>query len=159
MNRFAKILLISFAVGALMLLGSGFIVAGTVAHSGLVTVSIHEEGPDGVDLFIPVPAGLVKAGISLAPLVLSMIDDHGVDQELERFREELDVILPVVIEMLDLLETLPDATLVEVESRNEYVRVSKEGGKIRVLFDEADTRISISVPVDVFRSVGGFLAG
>ena len=159
MNRLAKILAISFAVGVLMLVGTGFIVAGTVATSGLVTVSIHEKGPDGIDLFIPVPAGLVEVGLSLAPVVLSVLDNHHVDHELDRFRDELDLLLPVVVEMLKVLETMPDATLVEVEGHDEYVRVSKERGSIRVLVEQVDTRISISVPVRVFRSVGGFLAG
>jgi hypothetical protein len=159
MNRIAKILIISFAVGVLMLIGSGFIVAGTVASSGLVTVSVHESGPDGMDLFIPVPAGLVKVGLALTPVVLSMVDSHALDHELERYREELDLILPAVVEMLSVLETMPDATLVEVEGRDEYVKVTKEGRKIRVLVDEPDARVSISIPVSVFRSVGGFLAG
>ena len=159
MNRIAKILVISFAVGALMLLGSGFIVAGTVAKSGLVTISVHEKGPDGMDLFIPVPAGLVKVGLSLAPVVLRVVGQRDIDHELEQYREELDLILPAVVEVLAVLESMPDTTLVEVEGRNEYVRVTKEGGRIRVLVDEDDTRISISVPVHLFRSVGDFLAG
>ncbi len=159
MNRLVKILAISFAVGVLMLVGTGFIVAATVARSGLVTISVHEEGPDGIDLFIPIPAALVEVGLSLAPVVLSALDNHHVDHELDRFREELDLILPALVEMLKVLETMPDATLVEVEGHNEYVRVTKERGSIRVLVEQEDSRISISVPVRVFRSVGGFLAG
>ena len=40
------------------------------------------------------------------------MDNHELDRELARFRDELDLILPAVVEMLATLESMPDATSV-----------------------------------------------
>lgn len=159
MSRVTRVLAITVGAVLVLVLGSGFIVAGTVVTSGLVTVSVHESGPDGLDLYIPVPAGLVEAALSLAPIVLNVVGDHHADRELERVRAELDELMPAITAALDELDDMPDATLVEVEGDHEYVRVRKVRGTIEVQVLEDDTRILISVPTKVFRAVGGFLAG
>lgn len=159
MSRINRVLAITVGAILVLVLGSGFIVAGTVVTSGLVTVSVHESGPDGLDLYIPVPAGLVEAALSMAPVVLDMVGDHHADRELERVREQLDELMPAINATLDELDDMPSATLVEVDGEHEYVRVRKVRGAIEVQVLEDDTRILISVPTSVFRAVGGFLAG
>lgn len=159
MSRLMRILAVSTGVVMLLVLGSGVMVAGTVARSGLVTVSIQEKGPDGLNLFIPVPAGLIEMTLSLAPVVLSVVDHDVLDRELERVRDDLEALWPAIAAVLEAIDDMPDATLVEVEGPHEYVLVTKERGKIKVVVEEDDTRISISVPTRVLRAVGGFLAG
>ena len=159
MSRATRAIAIVLGAIAVLVLGSGIIVAGTVATSGLVTVSVHETGPDGIDLYIPVPAGLVEGVLALAPIVLEMVDDHHVDHELDRVREELNALMPAIEAALAELEEMPNATLVEVVSDREYVRVSKVRGAIEVQVEEEDVRVRIAVPTRVFRAIGGFFAG
>ena len=144
---------------AVLVLGSSFLVAGSVATSGLVSVSVHEPGPDGLDLYIPVPAGLVEAALTLVPVVFSIAGDEHLEHELEQVRVELDEILPALEGLLEELEEMPDTTLVEVEGDDEYVRVRKVRDAIQVRIEEDGTRISVTVPMSVFQAVGGFLAG
>ena len=159
MSRVTRVVAILVGAVLVLVLGSGFIVAGTMVTSGLVTVSVHESGPDGIDLYIPIPASLVEAALSLAPVVLDMVDDHHADGELERVREELDELMPAILAALDELDDMPNATLVEVDGEHEYVRVRKVRGAIEIQVLEDDARILVSVPTKVFRAVGGFLAG
>lgn len=157
MSRTAKILAILVGAALILVLGTGIMVAGTAITSGLMTVSIHEEGPDGVDLYVPVPAGLVEVSLAVAPAVLRMVDHHHFDAELDRVRAELDDALPAIEAVLEELSDMPDAVLVEIEGDDEYIRVSKEGRSIRIVVEEGGDRIAVSIPARVLRSVGGFL--
>ena len=157
MSRTAKILAILVGAALVLVMGTGIMVAGTVVTSGLATVSIHEEGPDGLDLYIPVPAGLIEASLSVAPVVLRLLPDDHLASELDRVRADLDHMLPALEAVLAELGNLPDAVLVEVEGESEYVRVSKQGGSIRVVVEEGGDRVVVSIPTRVFRQVGGLL--
>lgn len=159
MSRATKIAAVLVGIALVLVMGTGILVAGTVVTSGLMTISIHEAGPDGLDLYIPLPAGLVEASLAVAPVVLRTVGDHHMDAELEHIRAELDEILPALEAVLDELAEMPDAVLVEVESDREYVRVSKDGGSMRILVEEGGDRIAVVIPVSVFRSLGGFLLG
>jgi hypothetical protein len=164
MTRTAKILAVVVGAVLVLVLGTGLLVAGTAVSSGLagglMTVSVHEDGPDGVDLFIPVPAALVEVVIAVAPVAIRLADHHhDLDADLERAREELEVVLPALETLLDGLAEMPDAVLVEVEGAGEYVRVSKEGSSLVVLVEESGSRVAVRVPARVFRAVRGLVAG
>ncbi len=160
MTRTTKVLAVLVGMALVMVMGTGIMVAGTAVSSGLMTVSVHEEGPDGVDLYIPVPAGLVEVALGLAPVVLQLVDQHhDLDHELRHVRAELRDVLPVVEAMLDELADMPDAVLVEVDGDHEYVRVSKQGRSLEVLVEEGGNRVAVRIPTRVFRSLSGFLAG
>ncbi|HEX6861311.1 MAG TPA: hypothetical protein VF414_00765, partial [Thermoanaerobaculia bacterium] len=66
----AKVLLIFTAVCGLLLMGSGFLLAASIVQTGLVTVRVHESGPDGTHLYIPVPAALLHAGLTVLPALI-----------------------------------------------------------------------------------------
>lgn len=159
MTRATKVVAVLIGLALVLVLGTGMLVAGTAVTSGLMTLSIQEEGPDGLNLYVPVPAGLIEGALALTPVVLRLIDDQHGYGELERVRAELDELLPALEVMLDELPRMPDAVLVEVDGAGEYVRVSKEGRSLRVLVEEDGSRIAVTVPLSVFRSLGGFLRG
>jgi hypothetical protein len=148
-------------VGAVLVLvlGSSFLLAGSVVTGSLVTISVHEREPDGIDLYLPVPAGLVEATLTMAPVVFSALGDRHLEHEFEQLRLELDEMLPAIEAILAELEDLPSATLVEVEGSGESVRVSKVRGAIQIRVEEDGTRVNVTVPTRVFRAVGGFLTG
>jgi hypothetical protein len=142
-----------------LVLGTGIMVAGTAVTSGLMTVSVQEGGPDGLDLYVPLPAGVVEGALAVAPIALRFADDHGADGELAELRAELVDVLPIAVALLDGIARMPDAVLVEVEDGGEYVRVSKAGSRLEIQVIDGDDRVTVGVPVSVLRSVGRFLEG
>ena len=160
MSKTHKILAVLVGAALILVFSTGIMVAGTAVTNSLMTVSIHEGGPDGLDLFVPVPVGLVEAVLAIAPPMLRLVDEHHhIDAELGHIRAELDEVLPAIDAVLDGVSEMPDAVLVEIDGSNEYVRVSKEGRSINVLVMDGNDRISISVPTRVVRSLSRFLEG
>ena len=159
MSRAAKITAVLLGVAMVVVLGTGILVAGTAVTSGLMTVSVREGGPQGVDLYIPLPAGVVEGALAVAPIALRFADDHGGGGELAELRGELHDVLPLVVAMLDGIAGMPDAVLVEVEDGDDYVRVSKVGRKLEILVLDGGDRVAVGVPVSVLSSVGRFLRG
>lgn len=159
MSGFTRVVAILMGAVLVVIMGSGFIVAGTVATAGVVTVSVHESGPDGLDLYVPIPAAVVEAAVSLAPVLLDAVDEGRLDRELAGLRQDLAGLLPIVEAALKSLDDMPSATLVEVESDSEYVLVRKVRGAVEVRVEEEDAQVVVSVPIRVLRAAGGFLAG
>ena len=160
MSRANKIAAVLVGVALVLVLGTGILVAGTAATSvagGLMTVSVQESGPDGASLYVPVPAGLIHAALAVAPAVVRLSGHHGLENEIDHLREELDEMLPALEVVLDAIPDLPDAVLVEVEDGDEYVRISKEGDALRVLVLEDGSRVGVTIPVSVVRSLRGLL--
>jgi hypothetical protein len=127
---------------ALALLWTSTLVYAGVAvvRSQLVTVEIEERGPDGISLYIPLPAALVDAGLAIAPGVMP-------PDALADARQEIGEWGPFLEELAHLLTTLPDATLVTVDDGDERVLVAKRGRNLIVDVDSPDARVRVSVPV------------
>lgn len=139
------------AILLVLTLGTGILIAGTVAATGVVSVRVHESGPDGVHLYVPVPAVLVEAAITMAPLVVRLTGSGDVDRELARLRAEAGPWLPAVRSALAELDRLPDVTLVEVDGPAEHVSVRKHGRSLYVHAEEPGSRVSVVVPVRLVR--------
>jgi hypothetical protein len=136
MSKIAKILLILAAAWAVLLLGSGLLLAGTVLHSGLVRVAVDQ--PDTC-FDIAVPAALVHVGLATLPLVLE-------DEVLADVRADLGDFGPAAAAALRAIEDAPDAVLVEVEDHGEHVRVAKEGRNLEVYVQGADGTVEVTLP-------------
>ena len=136
-----------FVIALLCLLAPIFVfgatVAVTVAATGVATVRVSEPGPDGVDLWIPVPAVLFDLAIAAAPQFMP-------EYELEDARREVGPYLPMLRELADAIENLPSATLVEVETGRESVRISKEGRNFEIRVDSDDANVRVTVPARLF---------
>lgn len=116
-----------------------FAFATAVAATGTVTVSIHERGADGVRLYIPVPALLIDLAIFAAPRF--MPDDALAEarREIAPFRDSLEV-------LADEIESFPRGVIVDVQTPEEHIRVSKGWRSFEVAVDSDETDVRVSVP-------------
>ncbi len=145
---FGVLLLASFLV---LFVGSGLMLAATVAVTGVARVQI-EDRAEGFSLDIPVPALLIEGGALVASFALP-------DDELARLRVELGDVEPIVSSMLDELVALDDVVLVEVNDGSDWVRVEKRGGALVIDVEEPDTSVHLSVPLGSVRRSAGWLFG
>ena len=149
MSRGAKIFVGIAAGFAILLLGSGLLVAGTVAATGLVTVNVHDKA-EGTHIYLPVPAALVYLGMDLLPLV---VEDH----ELENMRRDMGEWGPFVAATLEGLADCPDGVLVDVRDRDETVRIVKEGRSFEIRVRSRNESVDITVPARLLSKVGRFV--
>ncbi|HXO19206.1 MAG TPA: hypothetical protein VOA87_04690 [Thermoanaerobaculia bacterium] len=126
---------------AVLLVGSGLLLAATVAASGLVTVQVHEK-EDGRHFYLPVPAAFLHAGIAFLPLAIPA-------GERAHMRAELDCKGPALAALFREIERCPDAVLVDVLDHGQSVRFVKEGRTLTVRVRGGDADVDVSLPVSV----------
>ena len=127
------------AIALIVLLMPFFVLGSAVAATGTVTVQVQETGPDGVKLWIPVPALLIDVALLLAPAV---IPDDALDEarrEIEPYRDSLEA-------LAEEIRTMPAGVLVDVQTGDEHVRVTKTWRSFQVAVDSPDADIQVSVP-------------
>ena len=151
MKTTAKVMLILVAAFGTLLMGSGFLLAASIVQSGLVTVKVHESGPDGTRLYLPVPAVLVHAGLSVLPALI----ERDVWEEV---RTDLGEWGPVAAEALRAVEDSPDAVLVEIENDRESVRIEKDGRTLEIRVRDGKDSFEISVPASLLGRVAREIA-
>lgn len=142
MRTATKVLLIAAVALGLIVMGSGMLLAASVVRSGMVTVKVHEPGPDGVRLYLPVPAALVHVGMSVLPAVM----EEDVWAEV---RTDLGEWGPVAAEALRAVEDAPDAVLVDVQNPRESVRIVKDGRNLEIHVKGDDGTVEISLPANL----------
>jgi len=151
MKKATKVLLVLAASFGLLLLGSGFLLAASIVQTGLVTVKVHESGPDGTHLYLPVPAILVHAGLTVLPALIE-------DDVWEDVRCDLGEWAPVAAEALRSVEDAPDAVLVEVENERESVRIEKVGRSLEIRVRDGKDSFEISLPASLLGRVAREIA-
>jgi hypothetical protein len=106
---------------------------------GWLVVDVRTPAPDRVNLKLPVPLGLIRLGLALAP-----DRELAVEAPVE-LRQQRDVALAV----LRALEESPDGTtFVRVTSPDANVRIAKEGGRLVVDVDADDARVRCNLRAD-----------
>lgn len=143
MKRILRIFAVLMIAGAVMLAGTGVALAAVVVHKGLVTVAIEDRSPDGVSLYLPVPAAFIEFGASVASLFIPHHERAALTRKLEPWRDSLHAAFQAI-------EDCPDAVLVNVESDHERVRISKEGRSLEISVHDRDADVRISLPVASF---------
>ena len=151
MKKATKVLLVLAATFGLILMGSGFLLAASIVQTGLVTVKVHESGPDGTHLYLPVPAILVHAGLTVLPALIE-------DDVWEDVRCDLGEWAPVAAEALRSVEDAPDAVLVEVENERESVRIEKVGRSLEIRVRDGKDSFEISLPASLLGRVAREIA-
>lgn len=151
MKKIAKVLLILTAAAGVLLMGSGFLLAASIVQTGLVTVKVHESGPDGTNLFVPVPAVLVHAGMAVLPALIE-------EDVWEEVRTDLGEWAPVAAEALRAVEDAPDGVLVEIENDREHVRIEKDGRSLEVRVRDGKDSFEISLPASLLGRVAREIA-
>ena len=128
------------AIALLCLFTPIFVFGATVAATGTVTVRVQDSGPDGVNLWIPVPAILLDVALFAAPSLIPM-------DELDEVRREAAPFLPGLRSLAHDLESIPaGSVLVQVQDRGETVMITKEWRSFEIKVDTHDTKVEVSVP-------------
>jgi hypothetical protein len=128
-----------FMMGALY---TTMIGGAVLFHEGAITVNVKEMKKDGEAqrVFVVAPAAIVPWAIKLMP-----------QGHMPRLPEEARLALPAMQAAVDELERIPDTVLVEVDSRDEHVKVSKEGGYFIVDVKSDREEVHVSVPIRAAR--------
>jgi hypothetical protein len=151
MKTITKVLLVLVAAAGILILGSGFLLAASVVQTGLVTVKVNESGPDGTHLYLPVPAILVHAGLTVLPALIE-------EDVWEDIRTDLGEWGPVAAEALRAVEDAPDAVLVEIENEREHVRIEKDGRSLEIRVRDGKDNFEISLPASLLGRVAREIA-
>lgn len=151
MKTAMKVLLIFAVATGILILGSGFLLAASIVHTGLVTVKVNESGPNGTHLYLPVPAILVHAGMTVLPALVQ-------EDVWEEVRTDLGEWGPVAAEVLRAVEDAPDAVLVEIENEREHVRIEKDGRTLEIRVRDGRDSFEISVPASLLGRVAREIA-
>jgi hypothetical protein len=146
MTRPAKVITIVALALLALPVGAALLLAGSVVTHGVVTVKVNESAPDGTNIYVPVPAGLVYLGLDLLPLL-----DH--DHEMAKARREMGQWAPFAAAAMKSLEDCPDAVLVDVRDGGETVKIVKDGRNIDIQVHDADGTVHISLPAHLFSRV------
>lgn len=112
--------------------------AGAVAATGVAVVDVR-EARGGHRIVVPVPLALVQLAAAFVPESRTQVH---LEREAARY-------LPVARDVLAALAEAPDAELVRVEAPGRQVLVRKQGRRLRVQVEERDTRVDVSVPIDL----------
>jgi hypothetical protein len=116
--------------------------AGLLCSEGFVSVKVDERGRDPHHIRIVAPALLVPAAAYVASRQIH------VDREMRDIKEWL----PTAQAAADALSATDDVTLVEIDDRNEHVRVAKRSNDIVVDVDATDAAVHVSVPLRAVNS-------
>lgn len=129
---------------SLILMMPVFVLAASFVAAGTVTVAVEDSGPDGVDLFVPVPAILLDIAALVVPRVIP-------EAELAQIHAELEPWHGALKEAVQALEDCPDGVLVEVKNKQEHVLVTKRARRFQVNVDSQDVDVRVSMPDRVLR--------
>lgn len=151
MSRTARVFTALGLAVLMTFLGTGVALAATVAATGIVTVQVEERGPEGVRLLVPVPAALLDLGLGVATLAVPA-------DELRQLRAEAAPFQPAIEAIARGIEECPDATLVEVVTDRESVRVTKRGNTLVIDVDAEDAEVRVALPARTLTRVARFLA-
>ena len=120
------------------------ILAGSfVVSQGMIRVSVDEKRPGGEHIHLMVPGAIVPAALAFVPA-----REIGRHMPLEAKRH-----LPVAEAALQELSSLPDCTLVEVDSRDEHVKIRIRDGKVVIDVNDGEDEVHVTLPLSTARSV------
>ena len=129
----------ALAIITILLVAPIFVLGATVAATGTVSVKVHEKSANGVNLYIPVPALLLDLALLAAPAVMPEHELTDARREIAPYREDLRSIA-------EGLEDMPSGVLVEVQTGDEYVKITKEWRSFRIEVQSDDADVTVSVP-------------
>jgi hypothetical protein len=128
-----------------------FAFGATVAATGTISVTVQQDGPNGTNIWIPLPAFLVDLGLMVAPALMP-------PEALEQARAQVAPVLPALLTIADELEGMPSGVIVEVWDHGEQVVVTKTWRSFEIEVKNADEHVRVSVPVRLFGSALRLLA-
>jgi hypothetical protein len=146
-TRTRRILIVSAAAVAFLVLGWATIIGLMLSVGGVATVQLHERS-EGIRFYLPVPMAVVSATAATAGFLSPVHADDLVEIDGDFDLGEWE---PFVDAIFEGLEECPDVTFVEVQDHGDHVKVVKKGSKIRVEVENPDVSLNIAVPIRPIR--------
>lgn len=115
-----------------------FVFGATIALTGFVTVEVHDKN-EGIDVYVPVPAILFDLAILVAPLVIP-------DDALDEARREIGPYQEAIEAFAEELVDMPSGVLVEFESKDEHVLITKTWRSFKIDVRSADADVKVKMP-------------
>ena len=112
-----------------------------VYQCGVLVVEV-DEGENGSNISIRIPAALVHGALKVLP-----------DEAFEKAAVEIKEYGPLVHAVCEELADAPDFVLLEVREGDEAVRIRKHDGKLEINIRDDDERVHVIVPLRMVRSV------
>jgi hypothetical protein len=120
--------------------------AGSIAASfdsaGIIRVDVRSADTGGDHVSVRIPAATVMGVLAFVP-----------NEVFCEATDECGEYMPLVRALCDELQDLPDFTLVEVEERNEHVRIRTEGNTLRIDVEDRDEIVHLSIPLGIVEQV------
>lgn len=136
---------VAFKFSSVALLGAASL-AGTAGvltyNAGAVRVSVVEKRPNGDHVHVFVPAIVIPVALGFVPAR----HFHVMDRDTHKW-------LPLLKAVSQELDRCPDATLVEVTSPDEHVKITKQGHSLYIDVDDPGETVHVSFPVGVVQTV------
>ncbi len=120
-----------------LILASPFLlVALVVGATGIAVVDVHEGGPDGTHLVVPVPLILAQAALTFAPHEAKYVECP----DLAPYEDLAD-------EIVRELRKAPDFTLIEVHDAEDDVIIRKVDGVLDISVRDGEDDVHCRVPL------------
>ena len=112
------------------------LVSAAFISMGAMRVEVRSKTPGGEHLRLIAPASVLPAGAMLVPRARVGEAAH-----------QLQAWIPTIQAASEELTHCPDATLVEVDSRDDHVKIAKIGGALVLDVDNQREVVHVSVPL------------
>lgn len=153
MSKAGKIFAIVLGSAAVILLGSGALLAWTVVTHGVVRIAVDDR-ESGTRFDVPLPAALLEAGIGMACMAGAPGESHAWRHRHAVYDGmEIEDIQPAVLGFLEGLADAPDAVLVEVRDGEDWVRIVKSGRDFQILVESPDANVRLSMPAHLLHRI------
>lgn len=147
-------LFVTLVAAWVLMLGAAF---AWTARSGVATVSLHDRS-EGVHLWLPVPMALVDVALTATAVPAVYTAGLG-DLSVDGVDVDLGELGPMVVALLEELESVPDATLVEVLDGRDHVKITKSGDKLLVEVEEPDLSVRVAIPASAVARIAERILG
>lgn len=159
-KRTRRFWIISGTLAATLVVGWAVVLGAAYAwatSSGVATITVHDRS-EGLHFTAPVPMALVDVALSATAMPAVHTAGFG-HLKVDGVEVDLGELGPMVVDLFEELESVPDATLVEVRDRREHVKITKRGNQLLVEVEEPMTSLRISIPTRALTHIAERILG
>jgi hypothetical protein len=124
-------------------LGGALVLAGAYTmREGVIRVDVDEFRSGGSHVHMWVPAAAIPMAMHFLP-----------DKQWHRASDQARDAMPILRAVAKELKKYPDAEFVEIDDRNQHVRVRTAGGRIQIDVDTPDEKVHVLCPLSTIEDV------
>jgi len=128
---------------AALTVGGTLVLAGAYTmREGVIRIDVDEYGAGGSHVHMWVPAAVV-------PMALHFVPDKHLRHGSEQARQAMPILHAIVKE----LKKYPDTEFVEIDDRDQHVRIRTQGGRLQIDVDAPDQKVHVLCPLSTIEDV------